>query len=125
MKAAQDSSDRSACAASSFDYEDFFSVLMYYGHMSKDDILNSSREFLVGIYQKYVKRACENLGVSEDDGDVESNTPGKTTLTDADYPKEFISFTQAQREKEIKESGITDEQFLSRFKEYQKPKHRG
>lgn len=118
MTAAQDGSDRSACAASSFDYEDFFSVLMYYGHMSKYEIMHSSRKFLVAIYQKYVKRACENLGVSDENSDNEDDAIGKTKLTEEDYPKEFISYTQAQRERDIKESGMTDAQFLSQFKQY-------
>lgn len=116
--AVQDGSDRSDCTASSLSYEELFSVLMYYGHMSKYDILHSSRKFLIAIYQQYVKRACENLGVSSEPDGQNDGTPGKTLLTENDYPSEFMSFTQAQREKSIEESGISDSDFLSRFKEY-------
>lgn len=112
MIAAQDSSDGSDCAAS-LNYEDLFSVLMYYGHMSKDEILHSSRKFLYAIYTKYVDRACENLGVSPDN--EVNNKQQDTPLTDDDYPSEFVSFTQAQREKYIKESNESDEDFIKKF----------
>lgn len=112
MIAAQDGSDRSDCAASSFSYEELFSVLMYYGNMSKGDILNSSRKFLYAIYQNYVRRACENVGVNPD-GD--SPKSGETPLSDSDYPSEFISFSQAEREKMIAESGESDEDFIKKF----------
>ncbi len=111
MIAAQDGSDGSDCAAS-FDYEDLFSILMYYGHMSKQEILNSSRKFLYGIYKKYVDRACENLGVSPDSN---SDSKDKVTLTDDDYPSEFKKFSQKEREKAIEESGESDEDFLNKF----------
>lgn len=115
MIAAQDGSNGSDCAASSLTYEELFSVLMYYGHMSKTDILNSSRRFLFSVYKNYVKRAYENLGISPD-GD--SNSKDKTQLTDDDYPSEFVSFSQAQREKAISESGISDEEYLNSFKQF-------
>lgn len=85
--------------------------------MSKDDILNSSRKFLYAIYQNYVNRACENLGVSPEQDEQENKT---NTLSESDYPSEFVSFTQAQREKEIQESGISDDEFLSQFKQFQR-----
>lgn len=77
------------------DYEDFFSVLMYYGKMSKEEIYGSSRPFLYGIYKKYGKRACENLGVSADSEKDEGN---KTELTDADYPAKFEKLFPVERE---------------------------
>ena len=81
---------------------------MYYGNMSKSEILSSSRKFLYAIYQNYVRRACENVGVNPDkDSD--------TQLSDSDYPAEFVSYSQAQREKMIKESGESDEDFLKKF----------
>lgn len=118
MTAVQNGSDRSDCTASSLTYEELFSVLMYYGHMSKHDILHSSRKFLTAIYQNYVKRACENLGVSPDSDNKDDGTPRKTVLTEEDYPSEFVSFTQAQREKMIEESGESDIDYLSKFREY-------
>lgn len=86
--------------------------------MSKDEILHSSKKFLLAIYQNYVKRACENLGVSSESDENDNNTIGKTQLTEADYPTEFISYTQAQREKYVAESGMSDKEFLSQFSEY-------
>lgn len=71
-----------------FDYREFFSVLMYYYGMSKDEILNHSRGFLHGLYRMYSKRACENLGISsskennEDDDDATEDETG--------YPKQFV-----------------------------------
>lgn len=85
---------------------------MYYGHMSKSDILNSSRKFLYAIYQQYVKRACENLGIpSEQKEDANG-------LTESDYPEEFRKFTQKEREEKIEQSGISDDEFLSKFKQF-------
>lgn len=83
---------------------------MYYGNMSKEDILNSSRKFLFAIYQNYVKRACENLGVNPD-----GKKDGDTQLSENDYPSEFVSFSQAERERAIKESGESDNDFLKKF----------
>lgn len=113
MIAAQDSSDRSDCAASSFSYEELFSVLMYYGNMSKQEILKSSRKFLYAIYQNYVRRACENVGVNPDKDEEQQ-------LTDNDYPSEFVTFSQAEREKAIEESGESDEDFLKKFAQLKK-----
>lgn len=83
---------------------------MYYGKMSKSEILNSSRKFLFAIYQNYVNRACENLGVSPD-----NKKEGETKLRESDYPSEFISFSQAEREKMINESNESDDDFLKKF----------
>lgn len=93
------------------DYEDLFSVLMYYGHMSKQEIMKSSRPFLYGIYRSYVKRACENLGVPPNGGDcTDSNTP----LSESDYPTEFGKMSRKERE-EAANKYSSDEDFLSRF----------
>lgn len=110
MIAAQNSSDRSDCAASSFSYEEMFSVLMYYTSMRKEDILKCSRKFLYALYQRYVRRACENLGI-----DPDTDEKGNKQLSDSDYPTEWISFSQAEREKMIKESGESDEDFINKF----------
>lgn len=77
-----------------FDYCDFFSVLMYYGHMSKNEIMTHSRAFLHGIYRMYVKRACENLGVSSDrkendDIDDTESQINQYSLSANDYPTSF------------------------------------
>ena len=81
--------------------------------MSKSDILNCSRRFINALYQQYINRACENLGVSP-----KENTGNQ--LQDSDYPSEFVSFSQAQREKYIEESGISDEEFLKGFEKNMK-----
>lgn len=115
MKAAQDGYDRSACAASSMNYADFFSVLMYYGHMSKYDIMHSSRAFLYSIYQKYADRACENLGIAnENNKDENGNT---ITLTEEDYP-DYLRTNKAVQEDN---DGLTDEDFLKKFPQYTNP----
>lgn len=77
-----------------FDYCDFFSVLMYYGNMSKNEIMTHSRAFLHGIYRMYVKRACENLGVSsnrEEDDDIDGTERQvqQFGLSQSDYPTSF------------------------------------
>lgn len=118
MTAASNSSDRGDDAASSLSYQELYSVLMFYFHMSKYEIEHSSIKFLTALYQSYIKRACENLGVSSDSTDEDSGKPGKSVLTDADYPSEFVSFTQAQRERMIADSGESDADFLAKFREY-------
>lgn len=87
------------------DYSEFFSVLMYYGHMSKEEIMRSSRPFLYGIYKQYAKRACENLGV-DPDKDKEDNEK-KFELKEADYPQ---NFTKIRDFKDTRD-------FLSEFKD--------
>lgn len=87
---------------------------MYYTSMKQEDILNHSRRFLISIYQQYIRRACENLGV---DPDKNKNTE----LKDSDYPSEFVSFSQAEREKMIEQSGESDEDFIKRFSVIKKP----
>lgn len=77
------------------DYEDFFSVLMYYGGMSKKEIYGSSRPFLYGIYKKYGNRACENLGVS---ANSEKEKNENIELTEADYPATFEKLFPVERE---------------------------
>lgn len=116
MIAAQNGSDRSDCAASSFNYEDFFSILFYYTSLSKKEILGSSRKFLYALYQNYIDRACENLGISSNQNKDSSDMQ----LSESDYPSEFISFSQAEREKMIAESEESDEQFLAKFSKLKK-----
>lgn len=111
-------SDRGDSTASYLSYEELYSVLMFYFHMSKYEIEHSSVKFLTTLYQSYIKRACENLGVSLDSADEDSGKPGKTILTESDYPSEFVPFTQAQREKMIAESGESDADFLAKFPQF-------
>lgn len=100
------------------DYEDFFSVLMYYGHMSKEEILHSSRPFLYGIYKQYGKRACENLGVSPDGKDKDE----KSTLTEKDYPVEFKKISKRERA-EAASKFESEKDFLSGFKDFDEQKY--
>lgn len=103
-----------------FDYRDFFSVLMYYAHMSKEDIMNSSRPFLHGIYRVYVKRACENLGVSPDGNKEESEIQEDGYQSDQaesdidDYPTEFRKLAPRERREAMDDYSSTQE-FLSQF----------
>lgn len=94
-----------------FDYRDFFSVLMYYGHMSKDDIMNSSRAFLHGVYRMYGKRACENLGVSPDETEDEQKGAQE------EYPTEFKKLSAKER-KEATEEYASTKDFLSQFGQF-------
>lgn len=104
------------------DYEDFISALMYYGHMSKDEIMHSSRRFLVGVYRASTRRACENLGVPY--SGEESETDNTTPLSEADYPKDFgrIAPSKKQR-KEAAEKFDSDEDFLSGFTRFNRDKY--
>ena len=83
-------------------------MLMYYTSMNKDDILKCSRRFLYALYQRYVRRACENLGINPD----KDSENGDTQLSDSDYPNDWVSFSQAEREKNIEESRDSDEEFI-------------
>lgn len=113
MKAASsETSADDAAEDEDIDFADFFSVLMYYGHMSKQDILNSSRPFLYEIYKKYGYRACENLGVSPHTDENEHSD--KTQLTESDYPIEFKKLSKAEREQSLSEFKNTDD-FMALF----------
>lgn len=94
------------------DYEDFFSVLMYYGHMSYDEIMERSRLFLYGIYRQYGKRACENLGVSSDKEKEEGFEKGP--LEDSDYPSTFKRLTPRERKEAAAEFKDTED-FMRQF----------
>lgn len=114
MKASDsDASEDDEANEFEFDYAEFFSVLMYYGHMSKEEIMNSSMPFLLGIFKQYSKRACENLGVSSDSDDEEINN---TELKESDYPIEFRKLS-ADKEKELSKYESADD-FLKQFSEY-------
>lgn len=105
-----------------FDYADFFSVLMYYAHMSKDEIMNHSRAFLHGIYRMYAKRACENLGVSptseeaseEDNATSENISLPEYELNRSDYPTEFTKLPPKPN-KAIESSPEKTRDFLASF----------
>lgn len=105
-----------------FDYADFFSVLMYYAHMSKEEIMNHSRAFLHGIYRMYAKRACENLGVSptseekieEDNATSENISLPAFELSKSDYPTEFTKLPPKPN-KSIESSPEKTRDFLASF----------
>lgn len=87
---------------------------MYYGHMSKESIMNSSRPFLYGIYTKYAKRACENLGVSPGEEEYE---PEDGILKEEDYPTEFHKISDIDR-KETMNSLTSNPEFMKQFGSY-------
>lgn len=102
-----------------FDYEDFFSVLMFYGHMSMDEIMNHSRAFLYGIYKMHSNRIKENLSIayftaSKDDEEEEQQEEpqGQFELSASDYPTEFTKLPP----KHVMESTVEGtREFLSGF----------
>lgn len=117
MKASHsDASEDDDASDYELDYSDFFSVLMYYGHMSKHDILNSSRPFLYSIYKQYAKRACENLGVSPDNSG-ENEEDNKFTLKESDYPAELLAVSDKDRQ-DTMEQLKENKDFLRQFPEY-------
>ena len=78
--------------------------------------MKCSRKVLYALYQRYDRRACENLGLNPD----KDSENGDTQLSDSDYPTEWTSFSQAEREKMIAESGESDEDFLNKFSKLKK-----
>ena len=72
-------------------YDELFSALRYYAGMNKQEILTSSRAYLMSLYAKYVKRACENLGVPSDGDQDQSNQKknGKNMLKANAYPRDL------------------------------------
>lgn len=95
-----------------FDYEEFFSVLFFYAGLSKEEIMHSSRAFLNAVYRKYVRRACENLGVSGEPKAENETTESATG--ESDYPSQFRKMTPRERKQEIEEYTGTED-FLSQF----------
>lgn len=85
--------------------------------MSKEDIKNSSRPFLYGIYKKYIERACENLGISQNN-DIDQEVP----LTEDDYPKEFTKISESKRS-ETANKWESDEDFLKQFSGFSSDKY--
>lgn len=88
---------------------------MYYAHLSKYDIMHSSRAFLYRIYVKYIARARENLGVTEKEetGPVESGTKAGTK-TGTGYPEKFRKISPRERRQETEQYTDTQD-FLSQF----------
>ena len=72
-------------------YDELFSALRYYAGMNKQEILTSSRAYLMSLYARYVKRACENLGVPSDGEKEEQNQNknGKSMLKSNAYPRDL------------------------------------
>lgn len=115
MKApSPDASLEDGAEQSELDYSDFFSVLMYYCHMSKQEILNSSRPFLYELYKKYPQRACENLGVSPNDTDEDENN--NFVLKESDYPADLMPVTTKDMRDSI-EKLKENEEMMKQFPE--------
>ena len=77
--------------------------------------MNHSRGFLYALYQKYVDRVCEGLGIPKESQDDEN-----ISLSEEAYPSKFKKISASDREKYNKESTITDEEFLAQFPEFVK-----
>lgn len=112
MRAPSSDASEDDGANEDLDYSEFFSVLMYYGHMSKKEIMNSSRPFLYAIYKKYAKRACENLGVSPDVEDTENDE--ESNDIDNGYPTSFGKISDLDRQ-ETMDQLTRNEDFMRRF----------
>lgn len=87
--------------------------------MSKNEIMTHSRAFLHGIYRMYVKRACENLGVSssrEEDDDIDDSDTqfDKYRLDANDYPTSFLKMPMRHNRPANNEPDKTRE-FLASF----------
>lgn len=83
---------------------------MYYGHMSKEEIMNSSRPFLHGIYRMHKNRACENLGISSEPSEEES----EDGLTKSDYPSDFGKLSPSGNVESTPEFSSTQD-FMAQF----------
>lgn len=100
------------------DYAEFFSALRYYAGMSKQEILSSSRAYLTELYARYVKRACENLGVPSDGNDEGKQTNTKGKLSASAYPRDL------KKEYELAKAAADapvvplDTDFLGQFKNF-------
>lgn len=80
---------------------------MYYYGMSYDEIMHHSRRFLHALYKQYIKRACENLGVSPDGKDDPDE------LSEDDYPTDFGKLQPINRGQPKME--IPDDQLMDLF----------
>ncbi len=102
------------------DYAEFFSALRYYAGMNKQEILTSSRAYLMSLYSRYVKRACENLGVPSDGEKEEQNQKknGKSMLKPNAYPRDLKK--EYELAKAAAEAPVVplDTDFLSTFQNF-------
>lgn len=80
--------------------------------------MRHSRAFLHGIYRMYVKRACENLGVSSDKKDDETDeaedVASKYNLRADDYPTEFTKLPP-RPDKKVERSPDEMKKFMASF----------
>ena len=100
------------------DYAEFFSALRYYAGMSKQEILSSSRAYLTELYARYVKRACENLGVPSDGNDESKQSNAKGKLSASAYPRDLKK--EYELAKAASEAPVVplDTDFLGQFKNF-------
>ena len=101
-------------------YDELFSALRYYAGMNKQEILTSSRAYLMSLYARYVKRACENLGVPSDGEKEEQNQNknGKSMLKSNAYPRDLKK--EYELAKAAAEAPVVplDTDFLSTFQNF-------
>jgi len=101
-------------------YDELFSALRYYAGMDKQEILTSSRAYLMSLYSRYVKRACENLGVPSDGEKEEQNQNknGKSVLKSNAYPRDLKK--EYELAKAAAEAPVVplDTDFLSTFQNF-------
>ncbi len=101
-------------------YDELFSALRYYAGMNKQEILTSSRAYLMSLYSRYVKRACENLGVPSDNEQDQQNQKqnGKSMLKSNAYPRDLKK--EYELAKAAAEAPVVplDTDFLSTFQNF-------
>ena len=86
--------------------------------MNKQEILSSSRAYLTELYARYVKRACENLGVPSDGNDEGKQPNAKGKLSASAYPRDLKK--EYELAKAAAEAPVVplDTDFLGQFKNF-------
>ena len=106
------------------DYAEFFSALRYYAGMSKQEILSSSRAYLTELYARYVKRACENLGVPSDGNDDGKQSNAKGKLSASAYPRDLKAEMDLAKKAAETPPTPLDTDFLSSFSMFDQNKYK-
>ena len=106
------------------DYAEFFSALRYYAGMSKQEILTSSRAYLTELYARYVKRACENLGVPSDEKEEDKQSNAKGKLSASAYPRDLKADMELAKKAAETPPTPLDVDFLNGFSTFNPNKYK-
>ena len=124
MKRGADKSGNASQEGEPLDYAEFFSALRYYAGMSKQEILSSSRAYLTELYARYVKRACENLGVPSDGNDDGKQSNAKGKLSASAYPRDLKAEMDLAKKAAETPPTPLDTDFLSSFSMFDQNKYK-